>query len=515
MDQELYELCLSINNEEVIDANFWKKCEPIEAWIDKTIESIKKELTEKYNNEPQYKSLDIGKKGYLYFEEQINLFFKAMHAEEHKEIYIHKNSYNAICASLSKAINIEYKLTKKIKEPNSILKLNLFKIYSSWYVANKSINTLVLTEKKFSNILKKHDVTLEQITNINWIIENRNNAETVFSDIHKREKKRIKELEKSNLNAQEQPQEIYASDFRRKNLENFMLPLDKTQQIYNQLLEKDTYMKYLTGDINDKDKKLYAKVLITLSDDIDKYTDKYLTNYDRDVFNAVNSFILQGDEKLTSNQIWKIYNKSRMNSRQQAQFIKSINKLRTGLIYIEVSTEMKKSYKNHNLKSVYSGPLLPVDVIFNELENGKIEITIGQLKSDNYIYSPWLDYVLAIKQYTTLNPSVLKTPTKIPYSETSASIKYYLLERVERGNDKKENDKNRNTWKDRTITFKSIYEKTKKTSQYINRKDNLKRDQEKVIKIAQRYLENWCNIDHLFKSYEIDYNAQKIFIKYK
>ena len=194
MDQELYELCLSINNEEVIDANFWKKCEPIEAWIDKTIESIKKELTEKYNNEPQYKSLDIGKKGYLYFEEQINIFFKTMHAEEHKDIYIHKNSYNAICSSLSKAISIEYKITKKIKEPNSILKLNLFKIYSSWYEANKIINTLVLTEKKFSIILKKHDVTLEQITDINWIIENRNNAETVFSDIHKREKKRIKDL---------------------------------------------------------------------------------------------------------------------------------------------------------------------------------------------------------------------------------------------------------------------------------------------------------------------------------
>lgn len=509
--KELYELCIEANKDDLMNPNFYDNCKSIETWIDNTIKSISIELGNKYNNDPQYKNMDLGEKGYLYFDEQIKLFFQTMQVEEHKEIYKHKNSYNAICSNLTSAISREYQVTKEIAQPNSLLKLNLFNIYEYWYEANTILTTYVLTDKIFANILKKHNVTLEQITNINWIIENRDDTEQIFSKIYKRRAKRIKELEnlKSRANIKN-----YPTLPKKPKLESYLLPLDKTQAIYNTPIEEDTYLKYLTGGPNDIEKKLYTLVLLTLSNDIDKYSDTSLTDFDRDTLNAINNFIFHGYDTFTLNQVWGVYNNSHMNNRQQALLIKSINKLRTAIINIEASEEMKRAYKLEH--DTYSGYILPVDVRYIELKNGKKAILISKLQPstlNKYIYTPWLDYILDIQQFTTLTANAIKTPKQISYTDTTIAVKNYLLERIEKLYDEKNTD--RKTWKDRTILFDSIFEKTKKTEQFIKRKDNLQRDQEKVINTAKRFLENWCNADNLFKRYEIKENERKIIIKYK
>lgn len=491
MDQELYELCLSINNEEVIDANFWKKCEPIEAWIDKTIESIKKELTEKYNNEPQYKSLDIGKKGYLYFEEQINIFFKAMHAEEHKDIYIHKNSYNAICSSLSKAISIEYKITKKIKEPNSILKLNLFKIYSSWYEANKIINTLVLTEKKFSNVLKKHDVTLEQITDINWIIENRNNAETVFSDIHKREKKRIKDLENKNSNIMPQ----------KKVLDAISYPLDKLNNLvwncYNESFYKGNNDIEISIEISNKCPDIYVVFNVDFSNlENVKISDKKITPYEKRVYFTISNLFNAYKEipYITLDDIGKsIYNSKKISKDQREKLLNAVRKLKDINIKIDNEEAIKRGYKMKKFK--YEGRLLPVDVYTGENEKGQDIIKIVRLTAVTYTVSPLFDYMTnVIGQYTTFKSEVLKTPLTI--NNKNIALSDYLLRTI--------------NWHSKSsdfhISLKSIYENTGLTEaiyKHDNKLKNLKRDKLLMLNDTKALLDYWIT-QELFKNYSID-----------
>lgn len=482
MDQELYELCLKMNNEEVIDASFFKKCEPIENWIDETIESIKRELTKKYNNDPKYKNLDIGNKGYLYFEEQINLFFKAMQAEEHKEIYIHKNSYNAICSSLTKAISIEYKLTKKIKEPNSLLKLNLFNIYSSWYEANKTINTLVLTEKKFSNILKKHNVTLEQITNINWIIENRGTKEAVFSDIYKRNKKALKPT------------------IKKRELEVISYPIDKLNtwvwNCFDESFRQGNNLLNLEVGISRKNPEMYVVFNVDFSNlENVKISDKKLTPYEKRVYFTISNLFNSYQEitDITLDDIGKlIYNSKKISKDQREKLLNAVKKLKDINIKIDNEEAIKCGYNMPKFK--YEGRLLPVDIFTTEYKGQEI-IKIVRLTAVTYKVSPLFDYMIdVVGQYVTVKSEVLRIP--ITVNNKNIALSDYLLSIIKWHSKEKKF----------CVSLKSIYTNTGITEEIYNQENklkNLKRDQKAMLIDTQELLDYW-KTQNLFKSYLIN-----------
>lgn len=492
MDKELYELCIEVNQEDIINHEFLKKCKPIENWIDKTIESIRKELGEKYNNDPQYRKMDIGEKGYLYFKEQINLFFKAMQAEEHKEIYIHKNSYNAICSYLASALcNGNQVIQEEIIKPNSLLKLNLYSFYEYWYEANTSITYCVTTDKIFANVLKKHNVSLEQITNIYWIIENRSIAKTVFTGIYKKNKKKIKDLENKNSNIIPQ----------KKVLEAICYPLDKLNNLvwncYNESFYKGNNDIEISIKISKKCPDIYVVFNVDFSNlENVKISDKKITPYEKRVYFTISNLFNTYKEipYITLDDIGKsIYNTKKISKDQREKLLNAVRKLKDINIKIDNEEAIKHGYSMKKFK--YEGRLLPVDVFTGENEKGQDIIKIVRLTAVTYTVSPLFDYMTnVIGQYTTFKSEVLKTPLTI--NNKNIALSDYLLRNI------KWNSKS----SDFHISLKSIYENTGLTEaiyKHDNKLKNLKRDKLLMLNDTKALLDYWIT-QELFKNYSID-----------
>ncbi len=510
--KELYELCIEANKDDLMNPHFYDNCKPIENWIDNTIKSISIELGNKYNNDPQYKNMDLGEKGYLYFDEQIKLFFQTMQVEEHVEIYKHKNSYNAICSNLTSAINREYQVTKEIAQPNSLLKLNLFNIYEYWYEANNILTFYILNEKSIANILKKHNVTLEQITNINWIIENRNDVGQIFTEIYKRIKKRTKDLEnlKSRANITK----------NKKKLENIRYPIDKINNDMwgsNNTYKEKNALKY---NISNKNKNVYIYGTLDFSNIPGVKLSQYnLTIFEKRVYYIISNYMFQNPTitKFTIDDFRNGIYPNKMAKKQRDRILQAILKLSSIKFYLDTSEAVKQGYKMEEYK--YYGDFLPIDVKESENEYGNIVTTlykktiIDEENPDNeYKYTPLFDYLLKLNQYITLPISALTM--SISYTDTNFELADYLLRIIKsKWYKNKTETKEQIYWKPRKWQLETIYEQIGLTKDKYTRNDNLKRDRTKLVNDMTVLLDDWKK-QEIFKDYSITKTNLTIYYKW-